>query len=119
MNEQTIGYIGIDIGTSYSSLSYYDIRNQQSIIIEKTQSIPSWLSFNKFKDEHLILYGERAKRMSDTKNTVYDILNYFQFLPPKFDDSSFEDELFKDELFFFMDDQYYCEIEILQKEKEY
>lgn len=68
--ENTI--IGIDLGTTYSCVAVWDIKQNKTIIIPNElgcNTTPSWVSFT---DEKLVGQPAKNKLSSNAQNTVYD-----------------------------------------------
>jgi L1 cell adhesion molecule like protein len=84
-----VSWIGIDLGTSYSSVGIW--QNDTIEIIANDQgekTLPSWVAFT----ETEILIGAEAKNRSslNPKNTVFNVL---RLIGRKFDDKIVQDEM--------------------------
>ena len=65
--------VGIDLGTTYSSISYYDKEKDDIVIVEidNKQSIPSWISLSDLENGRIIV-GDEAKNDPRKECVCYD-----------------------------------------------
>src|SRR5579863_509077 len=82
--------IGIDLGTTYSCVAYYESDGRVVIIVNENGNriTPSWVSFQ--GNDRLI--GDASKKNSgiNPKNTVYDVK---RLMGNKFSDASVQSDL--------------------------
>ena len=75
MAQKDIVDIGIDLGTTFSSISVYNEQTKQYECLLDPQgnpSIPSWVSFSQMKDGE-VLVGYNAKEDAKMEYVVYDV----------------------------------------------
>ena len=64
-------YIGIDLGTTYSSIGFYDLSKDEPIIIQTSKETPSYVHFMEDSTQAGTI-GTEAKEDPDTSRTCYD-----------------------------------------------
>ncbi|ELP85189.1 heat shock 70 kDa protein, putative [Entamoeba invadens IP1] len=70
--------IGIDIGTTFSSIGYYDMAQTEVVVIpvenveQNNTSSPSWVSLSQFKSKGVSLVGYSAKKDTETQYLIFD-----------------------------------------------
>ena len=73
--ESNDAYIGIDLGTTYSSISYYNPQINKSEIIKlenRKDSIPSWISIYNYLNGGAIV-GQTAKNEINSDYVAFDV----------------------------------------------
>ncbi|GAB1226666.1 hypothetical protein ENUP19_0299G0002 [Entamoeba nuttalli] len=67
--------IGIDLGTTYSSVSYYDIVRKESVILQdeqKKEQVASWVSLSQLDKSGYTIIGDGAKSDANSDCVIYD-----------------------------------------------
>ncbi|GAB1221131.1 hypothetical protein ENUP19_0065G0006 [Entamoeba nuttalli] len=67
--------IGIDLGTTYSSVAYYDIVRKESVILQDEQAkeqVASWVSLSQLDKSGYMIIGDGAKSDANSDCVIYD-----------------------------------------------
>ncbi|EMH75263.1 heat shock protein 70, putative [Entamoeba histolytica HM-1:IMSS-B] len=73
--EQNSFSIGIDLGTTYSSIAYYDITRGESVIVQDElgkEQVASWVSLSQLDKSGYTIIGNSAKNEANNECVIYD-----------------------------------------------
>ncbi|EMS11028.1 70-kDa heat shock protein [Entamoeba histolytica HM-3:IMSS] len=67
--------IGIDLGTTYSSIAYYDITRGESVLVQDElgkEQVASWVSLSQLDKSGYTIIGNSAKNEANSECVIYD-----------------------------------------------